>query len=83
MLWIWGMGLPTDLPDTTTRPVLPPLLSILSPVCLSEDEADLCAVTPLLVASYMLCYTPFFVSEVTLNTYTHKTTPAVSACTHR
>lgn len=34
-------------------------------VLLSDDEADLSAVTPLLVAFYMLCYTPFVVSEVT------------------
>lgn len=34
-------------------------------LCLSDDEADLSAVTPLLVASYMLCYTPFAVAEVT------------------
>ncbi|XP_044041900.1 visual pigment-like receptor peropsin isoform X2 [Siniperca chuatsi] len=31
-----------------------------------DDEADLSAVTPLLVASYMLCYTPFVVSELIL-----------------
>ncbi|KAF0037966.1 hypothetical protein F2P81_010840 [Scophthalmus maximus] len=36
--------------------------------CNSDDEADLSAVTPLLVASYMFCYTPFAVSEVTNNT---------------
>ncbi|XP_070767829.1 pinopsin [Enoplosus armatus] len=34
--------------------------------CNSNDEADLSAVTPLLVASYMLCYTPFVVSELIL-----------------
>nr|XP_046256897.1 galanin receptor type 1 [Scatophagus argus] len=34
--------------------------------CISDDEADLSAVTPLLVASYMLCYTPFVVSELIL-----------------
>lgn len=34
-------------------------------VSLSDDEDDLSTVTPLLVASYMLCYTPFVVSEVT------------------
>lgn len=33
-------------------------------VCISDEEADLSAVTPLLVASYILCYTPFVVSEV-------------------
>ncbi|XP_053274200.1 parapinopsin [Pleuronectes platessa] len=32
----------------------------------SDDEADLSAVTPLLVASYVLCYTPFVVSELIL-----------------
>ncbi|XP_045898745.1 beta-1 adrenergic receptor-like [Micropterus dolomieu] len=31
-----------------------------------DDEADLSAVTPLLVASYILCYTPFVVSEMIL-----------------
>ncbi|CAB1432909.1 unnamed protein product [Pleuronectes platessa] len=31
-----------------------------------DDEADLSAVTPLLVASYVLCYTPFVVSELIL-----------------
>ena len=39
--------------------------AILSPLSLSDDEEDLSAVTPLLVASYVLCYTPFVVSEVT------------------
>nr|XP_019939358.1 PREDICTED: parapinopsin-like [Paralichthys olivaceus] len=34
--------------------------------CNSDDEADLSAVTPLLVASYVLCYTPFVVSELIL-----------------
>ncbi|XP_035492964.2 visual pigment-like receptor peropsin [Scophthalmus maximus] len=34
--------------------------------CNSDDEADLSAVTPLLVASYMFCYTPFAVSELIL-----------------
>ncbi|XP_073330495.1 uncharacterized protein [Pagrus major] len=34
--------------------------------CTSDDEADLSAVTPLLVASYVLCYTPFVVSELIL-----------------
>ncbi|KAK2815515.1 hypothetical protein Q5P01_025982 [Channa striata] len=33
---------------------------------ISEDEADLSAVTPLLVATYMLCYTPFAVAELIL-----------------
>ncbi|KAE8301137.1 hypothetical protein D5F01_LYC01298 [Larimichthys crocea] len=33
--------------------------------CISDDE-DLSAVTPLLVASYVFCYTPFFVSELIL-----------------
>ncbi|XP_051242109.1 parapinopsin isoform X2 [Dicentrarchus labrax] len=42
--------------------------------CNSDDDADLSAITPLLVASYTLCYTPFVVSEVTLTTYTHETT---------
>ncbi|XP_040891581.1 parapinopsin [Toxotes jaculatrix] len=32
----------------------------------SDDEADLSEVTPLLVASYMLCYTPFVMSELIL-----------------
>ncbi|XP_036928067.1 parapinopsin [Acanthopagrus latus] len=32
----------------------------------SDDEVDLSAVTPLLVASYLLCYTPFVVSELIL-----------------
>ncbi|XP_042253711.1 visual pigment-like receptor peropsin [Thunnus maccoyii] len=32
----------------------------------SDDEADLSAVTPLLVSSYLLCYTPFAVSELIL-----------------
>ncbi|KAM8771705.1 uncharacterized protein AB9X84_024781 [Acanthopagrus schlegelii] len=32
----------------------------------SDDEADLSVVTPLLVASYLLCYTPFVVSELIL-----------------
>ncbi|XP_059184543.1 galanin receptor type 1 [Centropristis striata] len=32
----------------------------------SDDEADLSAVSPLLVASYILCYTPFVVSELVL-----------------
>ncbi|XP_056266061.1 blue-sensitive opsin isoform X2 [Pseudoliparis swirei] len=31
--------------------------------CNSDDEADLSTVSPLLVASYMLCYTPFVASE--------------------
>ncbi|KAM9769303.1 uncharacterized protein ACNS7B_016937 [Menidia menidia] len=31
-----------------------------------EAEADLSDVAPLLVASYMVCYTPFFVSELVL-----------------
>ncbi|XP_039653548.1 parapinopsin [Perca fluviatilis] len=34
--------------------------------CNSDDVADLSAVTPLLVASYMLCYTPFVLSELIL-----------------
>ncbi|XP_029298846.1 galanin receptor type 1 [Cottoperca gobio] len=34
--------------------------------CNSDDEADLSAVSPLLVSSYMLCYTPFVVSELIL-----------------
>ncbi|KAI3353220.1 hypothetical protein L3Q82_019259, partial [Scortum barcoo] len=34
--------------------------------CNSDDEADLSAVTPLLVASYILCYTPFVMSELIL-----------------
>ncbi|XP_067354927.1 pinopsin [Channa argus] len=33
---------------------------------LSDDEADLSAVTPLLVATYMLCYSPFAVAELIL-----------------
>lgn len=33
----------------------------------SEREADLSAVCPLLVAFYMLCYTPFMMSEVTFS----------------
>ncbi len=36
-----------------------------------DDGADLSAVTPLLVAFYMLCYTPFFVSEVTTLHHLH------------
>nr|XP_020477151.1 blue-sensitive opsin-like isoform X2 [Monopterus albus] len=32
----------------------------------SDNEADLSAVTPLLVASYMFCYTPFVVAELIL-----------------
>ncbi|XP_033181047.1 galanin receptor type 1 [Mastacembelus armatus] len=32
----------------------------------SPDEADLSAVTPLLVVSYMFCYTPFIVAELIL-----------------
>ncbi|KAL7404723.1 hypothetical protein ABVT39_018544 [Epinephelus coioides] len=35
-------------------------------VSCNSDEEDLSAVTPLLVASYMLCYTPFVVSELIL-----------------
>ncbi|XP_029377627.1 galanin receptor type 1 [Echeneis naucrates] len=34
--------------------------------CNSDHEADLSAVTPLLVASYVFCYTPFTVSELIL-----------------
>uniref|UniRef100_A0A3B4Y9A9 Si:dkey-9i23.8 n=1 Tax=Seriola lalandi dorsalis TaxID=1841481 RepID=A0A3B4Y9A9_SERLL len=34
--------------------------------CSSCNEADLSAVTPLLVASYVFCYTPFVVSELIL-----------------
>ncbi|XP_051242110.1 beta-1 adrenergic receptor isoform X3 [Dicentrarchus labrax] len=34
--------------------------------CNSDDDADLSAITPLLVASYTLCYTPFVVSELIL-----------------
>ncbi|XP_037620077.1 parapinopsin [Sebastes umbrosus] len=34
--------------------------------CNSDNEADLSAVCPLLVASYMFCYTPFVVSELIL-----------------
>ncbi|XP_042340367.1 red-sensitive opsin [Plectropomus leopardus] len=46
------------------------LCSLLSAIgcrssCNSDDE-DLSAVTPLLVASYILCYTPFVVSELLL-----------------
>lgn len=33
-------------------------------VWLSDEEADLCEVAPLLVASYVIFYTPFFMSEV-------------------
>ncbi|XP_056266062.1 uncharacterized protein si:dkey-9i23.8 isoform X3 [Pseudoliparis swirei] len=33
---------------------------------ISDDEADLSTVSPLLVASYMLCYTPFVASELIL-----------------
>ncbi|KAF7652416.1 hypothetical protein LDENG_00097190 [Lucifuga dentata] len=33
---------------------------------LSDDEEDLSSVTPLLVAFYILCYTPFAVSELIL-----------------
>ncbi|XP_028999488.1 rhodopsin [Betta splendens] len=32
----------------------------------SDDEADLSAVTPLLVASYLVCYSPFAVAELIL-----------------
>ncbi|KAM4595743.1 uncharacterized protein V3H82_003136 [Fundulus diaphanus] len=32
----------------------------------SNEEADLSEVAPLLVASYMICYTPFFMSELIL-----------------
>ncbi|KAM4750910.1 uncharacterized protein FYW61_005853 [Anableps anableps] len=32
----------------------------------SDEEADLSEVAPLLVASYMICYTPFFMSELIL-----------------
>ncbi|XP_041839594.1 C-X-C chemokine receptor type 4 [Melanotaenia boesemani] len=32
----------------------------------SEEEADLSEVAPLLAASYMVCYAPFFVSELIL-----------------
>lgn len=39
--------------------------AILFPLFLSDDEEDLSTVTPLLVASYIFCYTPFVVSEVT------------------
>lgn len=46
----------------------------MSPLCLRDDEADLSAVTPLLVSSYMLCYTPFAVSEVTCALTHYKTT---------
>lgn len=61
-------------------------------LCLRDDEADLSAVTPLLVASYMLCYTPFAVSEViyalthyeitkaTERTHTHFSTPLKCLC---
>lgn len=38
--------------------------SNLFPICLSNEEADLSEVAPLLMASYMICYTPFVVSEV-------------------
>ncbi|XP_028315472.1 galanin receptor type 1 [Gouania willdenowi] len=31
-----------------------------------DDEGDLCEVLPLLVAFYIVCYTPFFVSELIL-----------------
>ncbi|XP_040000789.1 beta-1 adrenergic receptor [Xiphias gladius] len=34
--------------------------------CNSDEEADLSAVTPLLVASYIFCYTPFVMSELIL-----------------
>ncbi|XP_068448065.1 galanin receptor type 1 [Clinocottus analis] len=34
--------------------------------CNSDEEADLSTVSPLLVASYMLCYTPFVASELIL-----------------
>nr|XP_020477152.1 uncharacterized protein LOC109972549 isoform X3 [Monopterus albus] len=33
---------------------------------IDDNEADLSAVTPLLVASYMFCYTPFVVAELIL-----------------
>ncbi|KAF3687074.1 Visual pigment-like receptor peropsin [Channa argus] len=33
---------------------------------ISDDEADLSAVTPLLVATYMFCYSPFAVAELIL-----------------
>ncbi|XP_029989535.1 opsin-1, short-wave-sensitive 1 [Sphaeramia orbicularis] len=43
------------------------LCSLLSATrCNRDDEADLSAVTPLLAASYILCYTPFVVSELIL-----------------
>ncbi|XP_047433308.1 galanin receptor type 1 [Mugil cephalus] len=34
--------------------------------CKNDEESDLSEVSPLLVASYMVCYTPFFVSELIL-----------------
>ncbi|XP_074521318.1 pinopsin [Halichoeres trimaculatus] len=44
------------------------LLSICSCgyTCSSDEESDLSDVTPLLVASYVFCYTPFVVSELIL-----------------
>lgn len=52
-------------------------------LCLSDDEEeeDLSSVTPLLVAFYILCYTPFTVSEVTHthNIFIHET---ANTCTN-
>lgn len=43
----------------------PTLLMLFLFVSSDDEETDLSAVTPLLVSSYILCYTPFAVSEVT------------------
>lgn len=45
--------------------VLFAVLTVLFCCLHSNDGEDLSTVTPLLVASYMMCYTPFAVSEVT------------------
>ncbi|KAM8880282.1 uncharacterized protein AB9W97_015173 isoform 3-T3 [Spinachia spinachia] len=42
--------------------------------CNRDGEADLSSVSPLLVTSYLLCYTPFVASEVV--------THALTSCTH-
>lgn len=67
MMWLLGLfcTLGRSVDDINKAFLIVSPYPISLHVCLSDDEDDLSTVTPLLVASYMLCYTPFVVSEVT------------------
>ncbi|KAM9857679.1 uncharacterized protein ACBR49_001291 [Aulostomus maculatus] len=56
------MGIALDSPMSSAYPTS----RVSSNTPRIDDEADLSAVTPLLVSSYILCYTPFAVSELIL-----------------